>query len=124
MPLSIPKLKFLVDENVRSELFVFLRAQSVNFKSVPKGLTDREVSVLSQIEERVLITNDYDFADYSKSKIYAVVLLRLPQNNSQLLISSFSKLLIGLQTFKGKLIILKENQWKKYNLGENSETEI
>lgn len=120
MPLSIPKLKFLVDENVRVELSEFFKTSGVDFELVSKGATDKEIASLSKSKRLILVTNDNDFFYYKKTKIFAVVLLKLPQNNAELLISSFSKLFLK-EKFAGKLIVLTVSRIEEYSLEENKE---
>ena len=56
-----PNLKFLVDENVRTELSRFLRIQGFDFKLAPKGASDKQLALISKTEKRILVTNDEDF---------------------------------------------------------------
>ena len=123
MPLLTPSLKFLVDENVRLELSDFLKAHGIAFKLVPKGAADKEVSQLSKKVQLILVTNDLDFAHYPKTKIFSVVLLRLSQNDPEILLSSFAKILVR-EKFVGKLIVLSVNRIEEYNLEENKEIVI
>ncbi|MFA6306188.1 MAG: DUF5615 family PIN-like protein [Patescibacteria group bacterium] len=114
MSLSIPRLKFLLDENVRSELFKLLHSQSFDVKKSPRGSSDKFLSSLSLKEKRVFVTNDSDFCELTNSRIFSVVWLRLPQHDAELLLASFAKLLKELPApkFSGKLIILESNCWK------------
>ncbi len=106
---STSVLKFLLDENVRYELFVFLKSEGWDVKLVPKGATDQEVARLSKQEMRVLVTNDADFTTpelYSSKDLFGVIWLRLPQNDREGLIKSFSSLLAEVKDFAGRVVIL------------------
>lgn len=111
MPLSIPSHKFLIDENVRSELFRHLSKQDIDIKLVPKGATDSEVASISKSQDRILVTNDEDFIEYPTNKILGVIWLRIPQNEPRSLLSSFEKLLKEAKNFKGKVTVLEPNKW-------------
>ena len=111
MALSIPNPTFLLDENVDSRLYKALKSKNINAKLTPKGLSDKEVANICLNEKRVLITNDEDFQEYSDDEIYAVIWLRIPQNKSDVLIKSFTKLLSECKQFKGKIITLTELTW-------------
>lgn len=111
-----PKTKFLLDENVRIELFKFLQTRGLDAEFSPKGISDSQIASLSKKERKVLITNDADFAEYSNDKVFAVVWLRIPQNDPQSLTSSFAKLIDELKNFEGKLIILEKNKWTNFPL--------
>jgi len=65
------KLKFLLDENVKKELLQFLKKDfDVIFK--PKQLSNGELAKFSISEQRIFVTNDWDFTDehsYNKETI-------------------------------------------------------
>ena len=111
MPSSIPNHKFLLDENVRIELSRHLINQDLDIKLVPKGATDSWVASISKSEKRVLITNDEDFLMYPASRLFAVIWLRIPQNDPEALLSSFKKLLKEAKDFQGKVTVLEPNKW-------------
>lgn len=64
----IPKTKFILDENVRIELFKFLQIQGIGAESSLKGVSDSHIASLSKKGKKVLVTNDADFAEYSNDK--------------------------------------------------------
>ena len=117
MRLSRPAPKFLLDENVRIELYQFLKDKNFDVKLVPKGASDKIVAEISPKEGRVLVTNDEDFSEYSKKQVFAVILLKVPQNDSKALLNSSAKLLKNLRNFEGKIVILKPNRWEDFPLG-------
>jgi len=117
MSLLRPKPKFLLDENVNVAIYKFLKNSLYDAKLVTKGISDQKVLQLSLLELRVLVTNDFDFADMEKfpaSKIYCIVILRLPQNNPEILLKSFSSAIIQLiKGVKGKRFELLVDGLKK-----------
>jgi len=114
----------LVDENVRVELSEFFKTRGIDFELVPKSATDKEIASLSKSKKLVLVTNDNDFSGYKKTKIFAVVLLKLPQNNAELLISCFTKLLLRQKKLVGKLVVLTASKTEEHTLGEIAEIAI
>jgi predicted nuclease of predicted toxin-antitoxin system len=108
-------LKFLLDENVKKELLQFLKKDfDVIFK--PKQLDNGELSEFSKLEQRVFITNDWDFTEkslYNKETIFSIVWLRIPQDKPEILLREFSKLLneVKPKEFKGKFITLYEDRF-------------
>lgn len=118
MLLSQPAHKLLLDENVHSELFQFLKNSGFDVETAPKGASDKELARISKRENRILVTNDQDFAEYSTGEIFAVVWLRLPQNEPGLLVNSFKKLLEDAGNLSGSLAVLSPKGWDKFPLSE------
>ena len=112
---SRSQLKFLLDENVKKELLKFLKSEGYDITFKPRGFSNGKLASFSKSEKRIFITNDVDFTDpflYPKDKIFSVVMLRIPQNNTENLLESFSKLLkdkTKSEDFEGFLIELGEN---------------
>lgn len=110
--------KFLLDENVREELFRFLKAKGVEVRRSPKGATNGIIASLSKKNGWVLVTNDSDFAYYSPKRLFAVILLRIAQEDIESLFESFNLLLSEFkQNFEGKFIILEKGSWEVFSLG-------
>src|SRR3989344_4881799 len=104
------KHKFLLDENVRKRVQTFLVSKGYDAIFAPKEFSDKKLASMSLSEKRVVVTNDADFEDavlFPKEKIFSVILLRVPQNDPDGLISSLSSLLEKQQKFEGLLITLK-----------------
>lgn len=116
MSSSIPKVRFLLDENVRKELFVFLQKMQISIRVVPKGASDEMVTQISRKEKRIIVTNDQDFSEYPKNTVFSVVWLKIPQNDPQSLVAMFDQLLKECKKFNGKLIVLERNTWKDWPL--------
>ena len=110
--------KFLLDENVRVELYRFLKQHQFDVKLVTKSASDSQHTLVSKKQRRILVTNDQDFTHYATDEIFSVVWLRIDQSDASSLIASFEKLLKDLRTFKGKLIILTEKGWEEFPLFE------
>lgn len=108
--------KFLLDENVKAILSGFLKSEGFDVKLVPKATTDLKLASLSKEEQRILVSNDEDFQWYSDKEIYSVILLKVPQNDNQLLIKSFNKLLSEFSNFAGRIVVLDNKGWKDYPL--------
>ena len=118
---SLQKIKFLFDENVDRRLEVFLKQQGVDIIRKSKQLSNGKLSEFSKSEQRIFVTNDWDFNDkfsYNKETIFSIVWLRIPQRKIESLKQSFSKLLKETkpEEFKGKFIVLYEDRFEVSNL--------
>lgn len=118
MSSSIPKLRFLLDENVRIELGKWLQAQQFDVKTLPKGTADKMLCSISLKEERLLVTNDTDFSLLPRGKVFAVVWLRVPQKEVDMLVNCFQKCLSECKEFKGHLILIEPKGWRSFPLAE------
>lgn len=111
-------LKFLTDENVSSSLIKAVRDEGYNVKDIKEerlfGISDKEVLTLAFKENRVVITNDKDFANllkYSSVKHKGVILLQF-KNQSQInVINLFVPTLMSLEGEKVEksLVIITED---------------
>lgn len=122
MLLSTLNHKFLLDKNVRIELYRFLKQNHLDAKLVAKSIPDSHSASISKKQRRILVTNDEDFTDYTSEEIFSVVWLRIDQFDPRSLITSFEKLLKELKTFKGKLITLDKKSWEEFPLFKEVKT--
>ncbi len=106
-------MKLLLDENVRADLDSFLKERGVDFIRIGKGASDRIISKQSASEDRAIVTNDSDFASAKATEVYAVILLRIPQNDVVALLNAFEKLLSECKEYEGKLIMLSSDVWSE-----------
>ena len=114
--MSTPSPRFLLDENVRSELGRFLRSCAVDIKRAPPSTPDALIASLSKKEKRIVVTNDIDFCKYGKEEIFGLIWLRIPQNNPNALVMAFEKLLDQFKDFPGRLVVLEINKWADFPL--------
>lgn len=121
MPSSIPIHKFLLDENVRIELFKLLKNLGLDVMYVPNGTSDKRIAEFSKTKKQILVTNDTDFEDYSKDQVFAIILLRIPQSDKESLLATFQKLINEITTFEGKLVVLMPNKWEQIPLFQEVE---
>ncbi len=105
-----PAPKFLLDENVHGRLGSFLKDKGFSVRPCARGASDRQVSEQSKTEELILVTNDSDFESVPPEKVFAVILLKIPQNNVSALLQAFGSLLEhkkSSEDYASRLIILK-----------------
>jgi predicted nuclease of predicted toxin-antitoxin system len=82
-------MRFLADHNLEGPVFVRLRREGYDVMAVAeldRRLPDPEVLESSEREERILLTNDKDFAELAflqRKATVGIVLLRLPEATSQ-----------------------------------------
>lgn len=108
------KPKFILDENVKLSLEGFLKSKGFEVFRTGKGMLDKELASKSIKEKLVVVTNDSDFANpdlYSPKRIFSVVWLRIPQSDKKKLIDSFDSLLEKVDSFEGKIIVLKADNF-------------
>lgn len=115
--------KFLLDENVRRELSAYLKRNNFDVSLALKAATDQRLAIVSKTDKRILITNDEDFTLYTSDRVFSVIWLRIPQGDSQALVSSFEKLMQEISSFSGKLIVLEEKRWQELPLGKELKVE-
>ena len=113
-----PTFKFILDENVRRGLYEYLKQKGINVKLAAKATFDQTLLKISKQEKRILVTNDEDFSESTKDEAFAIIWLRIPQNNEQALLKSFDKLLKEIKTFESRLIVLYETKWDESPLYE------
>ena|SRR3989344_4505149 len=117
---STPTQKFLLDENVKLTLFKLLTEARFDVRLVSKSSSDTKVALVSKTENRALVTNDEDFIYYTGSRVYSVIWLKIPQQDTGALLKSFTKMLKSIKDFSGKLVILKEDDWDISPLGHKA----
>lgn len=112
------KLKFLLDENVKKKLLTLLKSEGYDTISKPKGLSDNKLAEISKLEKRIFVTNDNDFLNFNKEQIHSLIWIKISQNDEDLLINSFSKLIdsVNPEKFEGKLFLLKVNDFEEFEL--------
>jgi predicted nuclease of predicted toxin-antitoxin system len=81
-------MKFLADENLETSVMEALRLAGHDVATIPgeAGIRDNEVLTRSVLENRVLLTNDKDFAELAflqRSASVGIVLIRLPRYRSK-----------------------------------------
>ena len=114
------KPKFLIDENIRRELLIFLDKKGFDVKSLTKGAKDNTLAQVSKKEKRILITNDNDFIYYSRNEVFSVILLKTPQSDLESLIVGFENILDRVKNFNGNIIILRIGKLETIPLEEKS----
>lgn len=114
----LKKPQFLLDENVRVELDDCLISLKVDFIRLAPSTPDTIIAERSLTDERIVVTNDEDFANAPKGKVFAVVWLKTPQKDVLALTTSFHKLLNECAAFKEQLVILNVNDWKAVPLSD------
>ena len=111
--MSFSKFRFLLDENVRRELYPFLKKHHFNVKLCPKGLRNGTIAKFCLSEARTLVTNDDDFLRMSTKEIHSIIWLKIPQNDPKGLIKAFTQFLDSSPSnLKGSIITLLPSHHK------------
>jgi predicted nuclease of predicted toxin-antitoxin system len=106
-------LKFLLDENIPSSMFKFLKERKYDAFYVPKGAKDRDVAELAKRENAVLVTRDYDFANillYPPQEFHGIIILKVHPPVAEKLISSMKSVLKATEDFRGKVFVVLEDR--------------
>lgn len=81
-------MRFLADENLEHPIVEALRGQGHEVATIPghaAGLSDTKVLARAVEEDRVLVTNDKDFAElafFQQKAASGIILIRLPRFRS------------------------------------------
>ncbi len=106
-------LKFLLDENIPVSVKKFLEGKDFQVEYVPKGATDDIVINLAKSKQAVLLTRDSDFANqilYPPKEYYGIIVFKIHPPKPSKIINTLSKLLDKVKDFRGRLIIVKEDE--------------
>jgi len=106
-------LKFLLDENIPTSVFKFLKERKYDVFYVSKGAKDRDVAELAKREKAVLVTRDYDFANvllYPPGEFYGIIILKVHPPLAEKLIGSMENILKAEEVFKGRVFIVLEDR--------------
>lgn len=108
-------MKFLADQNLEGPIISRLRSEAYDVAAISErspDIEDPEVLAMATSEERILLTNDKDFAELAflqKQAAAGIVLIRLPEwtslNKGQRLIQvleAFGDRLQGSMTVVGE----------------------
>ena len=112
-----PKIKFLIDENIGSDVESFLIKAGYDAKRVVSGSKNGEVVHIALIEKRVLITHDIHFSNilmYPPNKYCGIVRIRIHPPSANKVIPALQGLLekVASDGFNRKLFILEENGFR------------
>lgn len=109
-------MKFLLDENVHHDLFLFLRRIGHDVKASPRGERDRTIFMLALQEERIFITRDADFCKpaYLFRPHYGIILIRIEPWDVQMqekILLELLKQFPSPRQLRGKVMTLIPNRW-------------
>ncbi len=110
-------MKLLADENIPDELVDILREKGHNVSRPPAGTKDPAVALIAKRENRIIVTQDKDFANiiwYPPKSLRGIIRLKIhPPILSKIiqrlddLFSQFSR-----ENLDGKLVILEEDGFR------------
>lgn len=103
----IPRLRFLLDENVDVRLGAYLKQGGHAVAFVPKGIRNGDVLALAAKEQCILVTHDTDFLDVfltHNNHTFPIIVLRIHPPTRDRIIASFSLFLSRLETASGLVI--------------------
>lgn len=105
-------LKVLCDENLPNVISAALNNIGCDVKRVVSGMSDVQVANLAQVEERIIITFDSDFANilvYPPKEYFGIVRISIHPPTVHTIIERLNYIFSQFTTakdFQGKLIII------------------
>lgn len=110
-------MKFLIDENVRSEVIQFLRDLGYDVLIVPSGSSDEEIAKLAKGEGRIILTHDVHFSnilEFPPDEFSGIIRIKIHPPAANLTINALRNLLRKLppSQINKKLIILEDNGFR------------
>ncbi|MBI3300267.1 MAG: DUF5615 family PIN-like protein [Elusimicrobia bacterium] len=103
-------MRLLADENIPAALVAVLRGKGHDVEDSPRGANDRDIVSLAVAQERVLLTQDKDFANvlqYPPSVTKGVILLRVhPPVLEEMVRALAGVLALPAKGFSGKLFVV------------------
>jgi len=112
-----PKLRFLVDENVRKEVVGFLRLEGHDVLVLASGAKDEEVARVAKQAKRIILTHDQHFADilmYPPEEYAGIIRIKIHPPSAATIINALKDFLLKLSPDKldKKLVILEKDGFR------------
>ena len=112
-----PKMKFLVDENVRKEVVGFLKFGDHDILEVTPGSEDKEIAQLAKETNRIILTHDQHFADiltYPPEEYSGIIRIKIHPPSAVAIINALKDLFSKITPDKldKKLVILEEDGFR------------
>jgi len=110
-------MKFLLDENVGSEVETFLMKSGHDIKRVASGSENGEVMRVASVEKRVLITHDIHFSNilmYPPNRHSGIIRIRIHPPSPDRVVSALRRLLnkVAPEEFNKRLYVLEEDDFR------------
>jgi predicted nuclease of predicted toxin-antitoxin system len=110
-------MRLLIDENVRSDIHVFLKSCGHDILSVTPGAQDLEIAQLAKKTKRIIITHDMHFADilmYPPEEYSGIIRIKIHPPNAPTIIAALKDLLSKVTPDKldKKLVVLEADGFR------------
>ena len=114
---SLPKLQFIVDENVRKEVTNFLKAGGHDVLILASGTKDEDIARIGKQTKRIILSHDQHFADilmYPPEEYSGIIRIKIHPPSAPAIISALKDFLskIGSDKLDKKLVILEEDGFR------------
>lgn len=114
---SLPKMRFLVDENIRKEVAGFLRSCGHDVIVSTSGAKDEEIARIAKQTKRIILTHDQHFADilmYPPEEYSGIIRIKIHPPSAPTIINALKDFLpkIGPDKLDKKLVILEEGGFR------------
>jgi len=110
-------MKFLIDENIRSEITDFLKSLQYDVTVVATGTKDDKVARIAKDEKRILITHDVDFSNillYPPEELSGIIRIKIQPPTASIIIKALNNLFEKIPPAKmeKRLIILEKDNFR------------
>ena len=107
-------MRFLIDENIRKEVVLFLKSAGYDAVKVSFGSKDKEIAKLAKETKRIIVTHDHDFTDvwrYPPSEYPGIIRIKIHPPTAPATIHAMKDLLgrITAEQLEKKLVILEKD---------------
>lgn len=111
-------MRFLIDENIRSEVSDFLAHKGHDVKKVPQGTKNSSVILLAKKEKRILLTHDIHFSNilmYPPHTHCGIIRIKIHPPSVDKTISALKQLLAAVPSegFNKNLFVLEEDSFRQ-----------
>ena len=109
-------MRFLADENFRTDVINFLKSLGHDIKKVPPRSSDTIVAALAKRENRILLTNDIDFSitlNFPPYKYNGILVFRIHPPRFEKFVHAIKHFLAlrNPHNIQGKTFIIEENSF-------------
>jgi predicted nuclease of predicted toxin-antitoxin system len=110
-------MRFIVDENVRSEACQFLKTSGHDVLTPERGAEDCEIANIAQREKRIILTHNQHFADillFPPQEYAGIIRIKIHPPSAPIIINALKDFLAKFTAgqLKGKLVILEEDGFR------------
>jgi predicted nuclease of predicted toxin-antitoxin system len=110
-------MRFIVDENVRSEACQFLKTSGHDVLTPERGAEDCEIANIAQRDKRIILTHNQHFADillFPPQEYAGIIRIKIHPPSAPIIINALKDLLskVNAKGLNKRLVILEEGGFR------------